>query len=462
MQVSRPIKWLLLILLLGMILRLAWVYYVNTQPVSDFKHYNDLALSLLHGGGYNMPEGLDYIKQSTPFIQQGVHYPSAFRPPGYPFFLVALYLLHPSILTAKIGNALLGAAWICCAFLLGRKYWSDRAGLWAAGMTAVFPPAIAYTSVLGTEILAATLLLSILCLYAYQVGGRWNPLLVGAFMGLLSLVKPEFIVLPVLYALLLWWQTGGRQATDAAGPAGAPGEGRQQMFVRERLLVCVRGALLAALALAIVISPWTVRNYLVFHRFVPISTNGDLVLYINNNDLNRGMYMDPMLVPGSIFKTGRILDSQGVYNEADAMKLAGQEAERWILGNPRQFFMLGLDRLSVSYLYAGSEIEEWTMTATHAEVRFDKIWVPPLLQIAQGAALVAVGGGSLYCLLLLFSFFDRRPLNDLHKINLLFILFLTAVIFASEGQPRDVFTVYPFFILGIAWMAERLSRALDE
>jgi phage shock protein PspC (stress-responsive transcriptional regulator) len=460
----RPLLGLLAIVALGTGLRLAWVYFVNTQPISDFKHYNDLALSLLRHGTYTMPEGLDYIKQSTPYIQQGVSYPSAFRPPGYPFFLALVYALDPSILAAKIANVLLSDIWIVCTYLLVRRYVNGRAAWWAAFLTAVFPPAVSYTSLLSTEIPAVTLLLAILCLFAYRTGGRWNPWLLGLLMGLLSLVKPQYAVFPVLYALLWWGERGQAEQRDdlRLRPEREREEPREKKERRTGGWMRVRALLVsvccAGVAMAFVISPWTIRNALVFHRFVPISTNGNFVLYINNNDRNKGMYMDAMDVPNSIFKTDRILDANGTYNEADAMQAARQEAIRWIRSHPRDAFLLGLDRLAASYFNVGREIEEWTMS--QAEIRFDQVWVQPLLQGARAAALVIVGSGLLYALILLGLFCLRRPLNGLHRINLLFILFSTAVIFASEGQARYVFVIYPFFLMAAGWMIDRLARAV--
>lgn len=446
MRLSRSVLWLISILLLGTVLRLVWIYYVNTQPIYDFKRYHDLAMSLLHTGRYEMPEGLDYIKSNTPYIQTGVHHASAFRPPGYPLFLVAVYSVFPSILGAKLANVALSIVWMICIYLLGCKFFSERAGLWAAFLTAVFPPAISYTSVISTEILSVAILLVILCIHSYQVGRLWiRNLILGLLIGFLSLVKPYFVVFPVLYFLLLWWQQRDRAWTSS---------------FTERVIPVIGPVLPVVLAMAIVISPWTVRNYKVFDRFVPISTNGDFVLYINNNDLSNGMYMDAMKVPDSIFKTNRILDEHGQYNEADAMKIAGQEARSWIKAHPREFFLLGVTRVAISYLGVGSEIWEWTMSA--AELRFDKIWIQPVTQVERMTGLLVVGGGLLYTLLILYQFIRFRQLNELHLINLMFIAFFTAVIFASEGQPRYMFTMFPFFILGIAWMGDRLADAIAE
>lgn len=450
---SKPIRmpgrtaWALAaILLTGMALRLGWIWAVNTQPVYDFKHYHDLALSLLREGRYAMPEGLDYIKADTPYVQTGVHYATAFRPPGYPLFLTAVYAVYPSILAAKLANVALSAVWILGMYGIGARLAGVRTGLLAAGLTALFPPAVAYCGVLGTEILAVTLLTAVLWLHVRGAGARPGGLAVlGALMGALTLVKPYFGAMPVLYALLRGWQA--RREERAAG------EGR-----REGALRPWRAALVALLctgaAAAAVVAPWTVRNYLVFHRFVPVSTNGDFVLYINNNDRSRGMYMDVLEVPGSIFKTDRVLGPDGAYNEAVAMSRAKEEAVRWIREHPLQFFQLGLKRLGITFFEPGKDVEMWAVSP--AVLRVNPGWIEPLLLGTKAAVLVIVGTGLFYAAAAAVRWAARGRTAELHEINLLFVAFLTAVVFFSEGQPRYLFPMYPFFILGVSWLFVRV------
>ncbi|TJY41931.1 glycosyltransferase family 39 protein [Cohnella pontilimi] len=432
-------KWLLFILALGTAIRLLWISYVNTQPVFDFKHYHDLAMSLLNTGHYWMPEGLDYIKQDTEYVKQGVHYATAFRPPGYPLVLAALYFVWPNILAAKLANVVFSIVWMFCMYLLTKKYMGERPALWAAFLTAVFPMAVAYTGVVGTEILSVALLFLILCLITYRVGGRVaGPLLIGFLIGFLSLVKPYFAVFPVFYAVIFWWQQ--RESAKENKPS-----------LRETVRRLVIPFVSLVLMMAVTLSPWTIRNYMAFDRLIPISTNGNFVLYINNNDANNGKYMDAMDVPNSIFKTDRIVDKTGTYNEAVAMKAAKSEATHWILRHPGPFLLLGADRLSLSFFNAGLEIKDWALVP--AEIRFAKWLKEPLSQGSRAASLVVAGGGMFYLLLMLYHFV-RRParLNTLHKINLAMILFLLLVIFASEGQPRYLFPIYPFFIIGLCWL----------
>lgn len=465
-------KWLIGIIIFGSALRLLWIYMVDTQPIFDFKHYHDLAMSLLTSGHYAMPEGLDYIKQSTAYIQTGVHYPTAFRPPGYPFFLVLLYAVYPSILAAKLANVGLCAVWMLCIYWLGKRFMGQRAGLWAAFLTAIFPPAIYYCSVVGTEIISVTVLLLIICLQLSRFGGRFgNPLLLGALIGYLALVKPYFAVFPLIYLVIVWWLKGYRSVEGQVQGGGITNSDALEtkpvgslIYISKDFLIWFKPTLISLLCLvgmmAVVISPWTIRNYVTFDRFVPISTNGSFVLYQNNHDLNEGKTMDVMLVPNSIFKTDLILNAERVYNEPDAMKLAKKEAVNWIVSHKGEYFLLGLKRLGQSYFTIG--IESWGWSMATAKLRFDEKYADPLILGARASGLIVAGGGLVYVMLILCFYLRRRPLNVLHKINLLFIVFFTLIIFATEGQPRYMFPLYPFFILGICWMLDRLASGLDN
>jgi hypothetical protein len=116
-----------------------------------------------------------------------------------------------------------------------------------------------------------------------------------------------------------------------------------------------------------------------------------------------------------------------------------------------------LDRLSVTYFNLASDVADWAVAP--AQLRIDGRWIEPLLQGARASVLVVVGGGLLYTLAVALRWCAGKPLSAAHKTNVLFVVFLTAVIFVSEGQPRYLFPLYPFFIVGVAWLG---SRAASE
>jgi hypothetical protein len=126
-------------------------------------------------------------------------------------------------------------------------------------VVAIYPATIEYTGMLMTEPLAGTLLAGAMLaiLWAGDGGSPWRWLVPGLTLGALALVRPEYLAIGLLLALLI--------------------------FLRQRLHVPWRRALLAAavvvLGIVVVVAPWTVRNAIALDRLVTVSTGGGQVLY---------------------------------------------------------------------------------------------------------------------------------------------------------------------------------------
>jgi hypothetical protein len=112
---------------------------------------------------------------------------------------------------------------------------------------------------LMTEPLAATLLAGAILGLLWAVDGTtlWRWLVPGLTLGALALVRPEYLAIALLLALLV--------------------------LLRERLTFEWRRALLSAAivlaAIIVVVAPWTIRNAVALDRFVAVSTGGGQVLY---------------------------------------------------------------------------------------------------------------------------------------------------------------------------------------
>jgi hypothetical protein len=114
----------------------------------------------------------------------------------------------------------------------------------------------------GWEAFYASLVLAAACcLYRRQLdlkGPNGSTWVLGCVMGLLTLMLPS--VLPVLCLWLAWevWQ-------------------RRAVFFKRFLLPLI-------VLPALIVVPWTIRNYLVFHRFVLVRDDLGLELAVSNND----------------------------------------------------------------------------------------------------------------------------------------------------------------------------------
>lgn len=245
---------LVAILVLGFGLRAYRVAEPLGTPGDDAHAYYALAKSLYEEGSYGSPSFRDASDWS----------------PGAPLLYAASFYATggPREGTARIIELLLGLAAIVTVYLLGRRLNCGPAGLIAAFGVAIYPPFIHSTGALYSEppaifTLPAAVLAS---LWAADLGKpdsrawtralKW--LIPGLLFGLTALIRPEYLLVGVAFAVLAAIRIG-RERGWRPGLAGS-------------------SLLVAGLLVPIV--PWTIHNQVVLDRTVPISTGGGKALYV--------------------------------------------------------------------------------------------------------------------------------------------------------------------------------------
>ena len=240
---SRVSRGLLLILAVALVVRVAVVVVTpDFHPIFDAAHYDRLGDSIAHAHGY--PGQFQPAK------------PSAFRPPLYPLALAGVHLVGGGWTAERLLGALLGVATVLLVYLVSERLWGRRVGLVAAGIAAVFPPLVVLNASLLSESLFVPLVLGVLLAtleYRRTLQLRWAAV-AGALCGLAALTRVNGMLLAIAAAVGVW----------AALPAR-----------RSRALVPVLAVVVAAV---VVVSPWVIRNTVVFHRFVGISTQSGYAL----------------------------------------------------------------------------------------------------------------------------------------------------------------------------------------
>jgi 4-amino-4-deoxy-L-arabinose transferase-like glycosyltransferase len=232
---------LLAIIVLAVSLRVAWVAYVNPNPLDgrldDTLFYDRAGQSLSQAAGYTNFYG----------------FPTAQWPPAYPFLLAGIYkVVGHNIIVPKVVNALAGGLTCLLIYLIATRVFDRRVGLTAAFLFAVFPGQLFWSTLLMTESLTPALLCLMLLLFMMWVVERrdagWLRYgTLGALFGVAVLARGEGPVL-MLAALVVWrlvapsWRQYGREA----------------------------GVFTAAAVL--VVMPWTVRNAISMHAFVPVTS----------------------------------------------------------------------------------------------------------------------------------------------------------------------------------------------
>jgi hypothetical protein len=218
------------------------------------------------------PDSIGYVRIAKILYRQGHFDEGGYRThlqepsnysPGLPLFVAGLYGLTGGVHLelARLVLALIGSLAVLFAFLIGNRLSGPGAGLLAALAVAVYPALLQFQGMLMTEPLAATLLAGSLLAFLWAGDGRgqWAWALPGLLLGLLALVRPEYLLfgllLPLLAVLRARRQAGGWRPGIAAGAV-------------------------MAVAFLLPVVPWTVRNLVELDRFVPISTGGGKALFI--------------------------------------------------------------------------------------------------------------------------------------------------------------------------------------
>jgi 4-amino-4-deoxy-L-arabinose transferase-like glycosyltransferase len=192
----------------------------------------------------------------------GEAHPTAWKPPLYPAFVGMLYTVFgEEPVRAEYAQSLLAALTVLLTWALARRLFGVRAAVVAAWAVALFPLAFEYYGLLFPEALAIPLTVLALYLFIERPPTVPRAALVGAVIGVGLLVRPTsvFLFAGVLAAFIVG--VGWR-----------------------------RGAVLTALAVvaaALVVAPWTIRNYYEQDGFIPISVQDGAVYGTFNEEAAR-------------------------------------------------------------------------------------------------------------------------------------------------------------------------------
>jgi tetratricopeptide (TPR) repeat protein len=328
-SLAREGLWLAVVLTVALGLRVAYLFERQAQP--DFGHpeidaayHDDWARTLVYGEARS-----DEWRRSDRGQPLGDE--PYLRPPGYPWFLAAVYALGGGSPTAAVvANQALGLLSVLLAFLIARRAAGGAAGLLAASVLGLHWAGIFFEGELHAPALLGALELAMVwaLLRAGGSGSGRSPLgwacLAGVLLGAGALVRPNVLAfLPVVLVWLAW--TRRRRGAPWRSAVGAT----------------LLGAVLA-------IAPATVRNYSVSGEFVPITANLGINLYLGNHPGADGRISSDLGELGQ-FKTcydypavvARLEEQEGrELGLSDVSAYFGDKAWSWIGANFGEFIAL--------------------------------------------------------------------------------------------------------------------------
>lgn len=370
------------------------------------------------------------------------HQPTAHGNFVYPVFLAALFKLFGiRFLPVLIVQSLLDTITCWLVFLMALRLSGSRFGAsLAALLYASYPPFIISSAWLYTETLTILLLTPSIYLSWLSFRGRtWYAVAAGALMGLVVLIRPAMLVFPAFAALGYW--LARRDSGDWAGKAAA------------YVLVCY-----------VVVSPWTLRNYLVFGRFIPVSTHGGQTFYAGTGPAD-GLCLADALCPLVVRGTVRQIPP-------DAVEVSPQ-TYRKMMDLRRRLLAVGEADRDILYRKAGlREIAEHPGRYALLAVRkFFILWfnvardLPP--GSPPGGLLSQIRARPVYNLLLivLAVLGAARGCVDrgFSRLVLLLAVYTSLVTMVAFSVVRYSYPVFPFIIvLASAFLSAGKSKAEAE
>lgn len=296
-------QWLLALGTLALMIRLLAIFFVTpgnrTGPFDYDSIYRDPAVSLASKGIY--ARFSDYGNRPLQYL--------AWRPPLFPLFLAAMYRLYgfQSNLIQRYYFAVLSLLVPLGTWWLARRLWSPSVGLAAFAGACFHPAFIHYAVYLQCDSFFLIFSTWAMALMTTE-RTHFQTIIAGLLTGIACLGRSQFIgamLIGLGWALLKPKPTSRR--------------------------IWAIGYLAAFL---VIVTPWWVRNYRVFHRFVPFSTEGGCTLWVGNNPLaDGGGLCPPSYFPANLDEIQR---DQWHYEQALA----------YIFNNPRRTASLALSKLA--------------------------------------------------------------------------------------------------------------------
>ena len=250
-----------------------------------------------------------HLSEHSIYSKDGIHSTSE-RPPGYPFFIAGIMNLGGGILAIKLLQFAFFSGSLILVHRILTQWDCGVAGPIAATLVFFYPVIFYTTATIYPQALTTFLFLLVTWLViAKNIDiNRW--IIGGLVFGLLAFTTPILLVtLPCL--LLAPW-----------------------ILDHKRKLLSV--VLFMGITITI-ITPWIVRNYEVFDRFVFISSNSGLMLILGNSDL-----AEPNIGPRTDISKYRAVASATTSNTAEYDASLRAQAIEWIQGNKTKALKLYL------------------------------------------------------------------------------------------------------------------------
>lgn len=309
------------------------VVYITLAHTYHFRAYDEhfqfgweagrIGRALATGRGYADPFGNSYLGHTGA---------TAWLPPLYPLLMAGVFKVFGVYTSASAWvlltiNSALSAGTVLAVWEIAVRCFSRRNAVWSAWLWALYPAAMQYAVRWIWEMTLTTAVFAWVIVLALRMrgidageaeGSKTNPatqtgqtarwILFAVLWAAIALSNSTLLVfLPVCGVWILMGDWSRRHA--------------------------IRDAVLAGLVFLACLAPWEMRNYEVFHAFIPLRGNLGVEAYLGNGPGSNGFlkaYDHPNLAPNQF----RLYAQMG---EVRYAKMRGALAEAYIHAHPGHF-----------------------------------------------------------------------------------------------------------------------------
>ena len=244
------------------------IYYYQQNDIQSWE-YGVLAKNLVAGNGYSLfyhGEFYNPKKLINGKDKSGIRpAPSAYMMPGYPLFLAAMYRIFGDkpYLAVFLLQSLLAAFIVVMIYKLTLQFARSGVALIAAGIYILLPEMIYTTVSIGPTVFVHFFIMIVIYALTKKSPGRFSfsdSFLIGIILALLLYLRPAIAMFVIV--LLSYF------------------------FIKRYF----KQAVIIGIIVAACLSPWVVRNYMVWNEFVPFTTTTGLNLYRGHNPYYPGFW----------------------------------------------------------------------------------------------------------------------------------------------------------------------------
>ena len=403
---SKEKKYLLLILLSALLIKILLIFILPADIRSDSLDYHKIAVNIVKYGEYSFEAGK----------------PTANFSCGYPLFLAGVYKVFGTEQSwVRLVNSLLEVFTGLFFFLISLKFFNTKWSLISLALFSFFPSNILFSQTVLTEPVFGLFACAILY-YCLTENIDNKIFFIGLIWGYAVLIRSSFSVSVVLLFIYLFYN-------------------RKKLFEgfsHKRFKRVMQYSLLFGLGLFFVIAPWLLRNKSVIGTY-SIATQGGFTFWSGSNPNATGTWYYKIEESNPLFN---------IQDEVARDKAFYKEGIDYALHNPHKFIITGFKK--IGYLFSSERLILLYFTKTDSEGKTSTdVYrsINPLF-----IALVNIP----YFIVMLFGCWGLLSYKKNTFFLYGFIITWMITFFLFVALARYHYVLIPFFVLGtIKLISER-------